>query len=392
MPKTEKIALLEQLIDQLQTENELSADDLLDTLPEIEDQAELEALLIELADQGLKIQVEPNQDNKENGWKFTPEDNQAAESKADLFDLSLIPVENTLALYLREAAAVPLLSFEEEVALAKQIEKGRRAAKRLRQNSPVSQKQVKKLKAAIRAGLEARDGLIRANTRLVISIAKKYAGVGVPLTDLIQEGNLGLMKAIKKFDYRRGYKFSTYATWWIRQAVSRTLPTQGRTVRIPVHLSDKLRKLHQISRQIEQTWGRKPTLEELAQEVSLTPARVRMMLQASQRPLSLERPVGEEEDAELGDFIEDKDTPAPPDTADHHLLREEINEILTTLPPREAKILRLRFGLQNGESYSLKEIGQKFGLTRERIRQLEQQALRRLRHPRHARLLKDYLA
>ncbi|MCB0212630.1 MAG: RNA polymerase sigma factor RpoD, partial [Anaerolineae bacterium] len=249
-----------------------------------------------------------------------------------------------------------------------------------------------KLKRFMREGDRARDHLIKANTRLVVSIAKKYMGQGVPFSDLIQEGNLGLMKAVEKFDYRRGYKFSTYATWWIRQAITRALADQGRTIRVPVHMSDRIRKLHQISRQLEQVWGRKPTPEELAEHMDLEPAKVRWMLRVSRHPVSLERPVGEEEDSELGNFIEDEDAPTPPDAAYHRLLQEKLEDVLSTLTPREARILRLRFGLQNGRSYTLEEVGKKFGLTRERIRQIEGQALRKLRHPRRSRQLRDYLS
>ncbi|MGQ9457650.1 MAG: sigma-70 family RNA polymerase sigma factor, partial [Anaerolineae bacterium] len=244
----------------------------------------------------------------------------------------------------------------------------------------------------VRKGQEAREKLIRANTRLVVSVAKRYVGQGVPLPDLIQEGNLGLMRAVNKFDYRRGYKFSTYATWWIRQAVSRAVSDQGRTIRLPVHMGDSIRRLYRTIHQLEQEWGRPPTPEEIAEAMDLDPRRVRWMLRVSRHPLSLEQPVGEEEDSELGSFIEDDDSTPPPEAADQTLLREKLEELLDTLSPREARILRLRFGLQDGHYYTLEEVGKKFGLTRERIRQIEAQALNRLRHPRRSRQLKDFRA
>jgi RNA polymerase primary sigma factor len=307
--------------------------------------------------------------------------------------LSGIAADDTISLYLKEMARVPLLAPAEEILLAKNLEKGRKAQKKLAHtHSRYDDETERKLRRYIREGDRSRDHLIKANTRLVVSIAKKYMGQGVPFSDLIQEGNLGLMKAVEKFDYRRGYKFSTYATWWIRQAITRALADQGRTIRVPVHMSDRIRKLHQVSRQLEQVWGRKPTPEELAEHMDLEPSKVRWMLRVSRHPVSLERPVGEEEDSELGNFIEDEDAPTPPDAAYHRLLQEKLEDVLSTLTPREARILRLRFGLQNGRSYTLEEVGKKFGLTRERIRQIEGQALRKLRHPRRSRQLRDYLS
>jgi RNA polymerase primary sigma factor len=309
------------------------------------------------------------------------------------FDLNAISSDDTVGLYLKEMARVPLLTTEEEVDLAKRIERGRASSTKLgKLNGNCSAKKRAELQGHIQDSQAARDHLIKANTRLVVSIAKKYMGRGVPFLDLIQEGNLGLMKAVEKFDYMRGFRFSTYATWWIRQTITRAIADQGRTIRVPVHMSDRIRRLYKVARQLEQDLGRKPTPEEIAGVLEVDPRKVQWMMRVSWRPLSLESPVGEEEDSELGAFVEDESTPTPTQTAFENLLRDKIEEVLSTLTPREARILRLRFGLHNGRSYTLEEVGQKFGLTRERIRQIEGKALRRLRHPRRARQLRDYLA
>jgi RNA polymerase primary sigma factor len=308
------------------------------------------------------------------------------------FDLSTISTEDTVGLYLKEMARVPLLTNEQEVDLAKRLERGQRAERTLeRLPTSANFKRRAELQGHVEDARGARDHLIKANTRLVVSIAKKYIARGVPFLDLIQEGNLGLMKAVEKFDYRRGFRFSTYATWWIRQTITRAIADQGRTIRVPVHMSDRIRRLYKVARDLEQMIGRKPTPEEIADELHLDARKVQWMLKVSWRPLSLERPVGEDEDAEFGNFVEDETTPSPTQSAHQALLRDTMEEVLGTLTPREARILRLRFGLQNGRAYTLEEVGQKFGLTRERIRQIEGKALRRLRHPRRARQLRDYL-
>jgi RNA polymerase primary sigma factor len=307
------------------------------------------------------------------------------------FDLSEISSDDTISLYLKEMARVPLLTAEEEVSLSKALEQGLEAQKRLDTNHDLDEDARDDLARLAVRGENARAHLIKANTRLVVSIAKRYLGQGVPFLDLIQEGNLGLIKAVEKFDYHRGHRFSTYATWWIRQSITRALADQGRVIRLPVHLSDRIRKVYQVAQQLEQDWGRQPTPEEIAEELSLPAAKVQWMLKVSQRPLSLEKPVGEEEDSELGSFIPDDEAPTPPDTAYQHLLQERLDDVLTTLTPREARILRMRFGLQDGHSYTLEEVGRKFKLTRERIRQIEHEALDRLRHPSRARQLRDYL-
>lgn len=297
---------------------------------------------------------------------------------------------DTVGLYLKEMARVPLLSNEEEIDLAMRLEAGQAAARKLKGNPKHSR--AAELQAVVQDGILAREHLIKANTRLVVSVAKKYMSRGVPFLDLIQEGNLGLMKAVEKFDYRRGFRFSTYATWWIRQTITRAIADQGRTIRVPVHMSDRIRRLYRVARQLEQEYGRKPTPEEIAVEMEMEPRKVRWMLRVSWQPLSLERPVGEDDDSELGQFIENESSPTPVQVATENLLHAKIEELLNTLTPREARILRLRFGLQNGRSHTLEEVGQKFGLTRERIRQIEGRALRRLRHPSRARHLRDYMS
>lgn len=302
-----------------------------------------------------------------------------------------IASHDTVGLYLKEMARVPLLSTEEEIFLAKRLEQGRIAQERLTNfYHELSDDELMELEAHVEDGLDARDHLIKANTRLVVSIAKRYMGRGVAFLDLIQEGNLGLMKAVEKFDYKRGFRFSTYATWWIRQTITRAIADQGRTIRVPVHMSDRIRQLYKVSRELEQRNGSKPSPEEIAEEMDIEPRKVQWMLKVSWRPLSIDRPVGEDEDSEFGNFIEDDTTPTPLQSAYQKLLREKLDEILGTLSPREARILRLRFGLHNGHCYTLEEVGQKFGLTRERIRQIEGKALRRLRHPKRSRKLRDF--
>jgi RNA polymerase primary sigma factor len=308
----------------------------------------------------------------------------------DDYDLINLSSNDAVGLYLKEMARVPLLSNEEEIALAMRLETGLECERRLL-DEPHSPHALE-WRLQVEDAINARDHLIKANTRLVVSIAKKYMCRGVPFLDLIQEGNLGLMKAVEKFDYRRGFRFSTYATWWIRQTITRAIADQGRTIRVPVHMSDRIRRLYRVARQLEQEYGRKPTAEEIAEEMELEPRKVQWMLRVSWQPLSLEHPVGDDEDSELGNFIENDTALTPAQSAYDNLLREKIEQVLATLTPREARILRLRFGLQNGRCYTLEEVGQKFGLTRERIRQIEGRALRRLRHPRRARQLRDYLS
>jgi len=305
-------------------------------------------------------------------------------------DLANIDTDDTIGLYLKEVSRVPLLTAVEEVELAQRIESGRMAREELARGNITTRRRTE-LRHLIEDGWSAREHLITANSRLVISVAKKYMGRGVPFLDLIQEGNIGLIRATKKFEYRRGHKFSTYATWWIRQAVTRAIADQGRTIRVPVHMGDQINKLLRIQHQLTQRLGRGPTVEELAETLEVPPKKVENMIQVARRPLSLELPTDDEEDSMLGDFIEDDEAPPPDDTATYNLLKEHLGLVLDSLPPREVRILQLRYGLLDGQSYTLEEVGRKMGVTRERVRQIEAQALSRLRHPSIKRRLRDYL-
>jgi RNA polymerase primary sigma factor len=283
-------------------------------------------------------------------------------------------------MYLREIGRVPLLTAEEEVKLAQRMERGK--AEQLKPNPS---------RRIIEDGEEAQRRLTEANLRLVVSVAKKYIGRGMSLLDLIQEGNIGLIRAVEKFDYTKGYKFSTYATWWIRQAITRAIAYQARTIRIPVHMVETINRLIRISRRLLQDLGREPTSEEIAEQMEISAEKVREIIKVSQEPVSLETPIGEEEDSHLGDFIEDHTALAPAEAASHQLLKEQVEDVLDSLTERERKVLQLRFGLDDGRSRTLEEVGKEFHVTRERIRQIEAKALRKLRHPSRSRKLKDYL-
>ena len=309
---------------------------------------------------------------------------------AEVSAIDAIDSGDSVGLYLSQVGRVPLLTRDEEVELAKRIERGRRVRNNLARG-PVSPKQRSKLQRFIQDGMAAREHLIMANSRLVISVAKKYVGRGVPLLDMIQEGHVGLMRAVKKFDYRRGHKFSTYATWWIRQAVTRLVADHGRTIRIPVHMGDRINRMLRSRHKLTQELGREPVREELAECLEVSPQDVDYMLRVAQRPLSLEKPTEQEGDAVIGDFIEDQDAPAPEEITLQEILEERVQELLETLPHREALVLRLRYGLESGEVHTLKEIGEKMGITRERVRQIEAQALRRLRNPGLRRELVDFV-
>jgi len=324
---------------------------------------EIDDFYDKLANQGIDVVDElSNVEGKED--VPAPVDKEELGEALDLTVLEGVSVNDPVRMYLKEIGKVPLLTSEEEVHLAKAMEKGDEEAKRK---------------------------LVEANLRLVVSIAKKYVGRGMQFLDLIQEGNLGLIKAVEKFDWRKGYKFSTYATWWIRQAITRAIADQARTIRIPVHMVETINKLIRVSRQLVQELGREPSPEEIANEMDIDEDKVREILKIAQEPVSLETPIGEEDDSHLGDFIEDQDVQAPADAAAFELLKEQLEDVLDTLTPREERVLRLRFGLDDGHSRTLEEVGQVFGVTRERIRQIEAKALRKLRHPMRSKRLKDYL-
>jgi RNA polymerase primary sigma factor len=380
--------ILSMLLEKADVQGYLTTEDLMELYPHVSEDADrLEAIVLALRRRGVDIL-----DQDEHEIPFDENEENISDSDVDTFvDLTRISSDDTVGLYLKEMSRVPLLNVEEELDLAKRIERGRQAKRDLsRINGNNARRQ--ELDSAASDGQQAREHLIKANTRLVVSIAKRYMGRGVPFLDLIQEGNLGLMKAVEKYEYQRGFRFSTYATWWIRQTITRAIADQGRTIRVPVHMVDRIRQLYRTTHEMEQRLGRIPTTDELAEEIGVNTNKVEWMMRVSWLPLSLESPINDdEEDSELGMFIEDQVTPTPIQSTYANLLRDKVQQVLDTLPPREARILRLRFGLENGRAYTLEEVGQKFGLTRERIRQIESKALRRLRHPRRARQLKDYL-
>lgn len=316
-------------------------------------------------------------------------------SKEELEDLSVpegINIDDHVKMYLKEIGKVNLLTPEEELSLAKRMADGETAKEQLEEiGENIDEDSKKQIDLLIADGEKAKKSLAEANLRLVVSIAKCYVGRGMLFLDLIQEGNLGLIKAVDKFDYTKGYKFSTYATWWIRQAITRAIADQARTIRIPVHMVETINKLVRVSRQLVQELGREPTPEELAKELNMPVDKVREISKISQEPVSLETPIGEEEDSHLGDFIPDEDAPAPSEAASFVLLKEQLGAVLETLSEREAKVLRLRFGLDDGRARTLEEVGKEFDVTRERIRQIEAKALRKLRHPSRSKKLKDFL-
>lgn len=348
--KNAKMQLVKNLIEKGKKNGKLTYKEIMDELDEIDLSPEqIEKVYDVLESMGIEVIGDVQNE---------------AEEKVDLSVPEGISVDDPVRMYLKEIGKVPLLSSEEEIELAKRIEKG---------------------------DITAKKKLAEANLRLVVSIAKRYVGRGMLFLDLIQEGNLGLIKAVEKFDYRKGYKFSTYATWWIRQAITRAIADQARTIRIPVHMVETINKLVRVSRQLLQELGREPHSEEIAKEMDMPVDKVREIMKVAQEPVSLETPIGEEEDSHLGDFIPDDEAPAPAEAAAFTMLKEQLISVLDTLTPREEKVLRLRFGLDDGRARTLEEVGKEFNVTRERIRQIEAKALRKLRHPSRSKKLKDYL-
>lgn len=399
-PITPDSPVWQELIAQGKEQGYITYDDILVRLPALEHNIELlEELLDALSNNGVDVMPDS---------PMSEPDERAAEEPTgeDTLDLSALyqdlvqdagyqqalDTDDVVGLYLKEAGRVPLLTADEEVSLAKRMEMGQFAIQQLRDiRNGLSETEKQELQSLIEDGRAAQEYLVRANSRLVISVAKKYIGRGVHFLDLIQEGNIGLIRAARKFEYRRGHKFSTYATWWIRQAVSRAVADQGRTIRVPVHMGDQINRLRRVSTRLTQELGREPTTDELAGDLDTTPDKIRNLIEISRRPISLETPIEEDADSEFGDFIEDKASPKPAEIVTQNLLREHLDQVLARLPEREAHILQLRYGLLDGETHTLEEVGQQIGVTRERVRQLEAQALNRLRHSSAHQLLQDYL-
>lgn len=365
------------------------------------DPEKFEMVIDYLEQNGIDVLKISNDDDVDDDIILDDEDEVEVE-KIDLSVPEGVSVEDPVRMYLKEIGKVPLLSADEEIELAQNMEDGAVATEKINvlkgrldgaseEEKAEIKEEIKTLQRDVDKGADAKKRLAEANLRLVVSIAKRYVGRGMLFLDLIQEGNLGLIKAVEKFDYKKGYKFSTYATWWIRQAITRAIADQARTIRIPVHMVETINKLIRVSRQLLQELGREPSPEEIAKEMNMPVERVREILKISQEPVSFETPIGEEEDSHLGDFIKDDNVPVPADAAAFTLLKEQLEEVLGTLTEREQKVLTLRFGLEDGRARTLEEVGKEFNVTRERIRQIEAKALRKLRHPSRSRKLKDYL-
>ncbi len=374
----------EQLLALGQERGYVTLEEIVAAFPEAENDVDrLDEIFGMLTENGIDVGEQPDEESSD------LEDETSADELNEGVTAA-IETDDTVGLYLKQVGHIPLLTAEQEVSLAKRMERGQAAAKKLASNRLDSKKRAK-LETDVADGKAAREQLITANSRLVISVAKRYIGRGVPFLDLIQEGNIGLIRAARKFDYRRGHKFSTYATWWIRQAVTRAIADQGRTIRLPVHMGDQISRLMRVSQQLTQELGHSPSSEELAGALHVPVKKAEQMMQMTRQPISLETPTDEDEDSELGDFVEDTDAVAPADAVAQKMLKEELQDMLQSLPPREVRILQLRYGLGDSESYTLEEVGKKMGITRERVRQIEAQALSRLRHPTYSRKLKDYL-
>lgn len=368
MDKKEMLDVIKELLEKGKKQGVITYKEIMDALQEIElNPDQIDDIYESLAALGVDVIGDDDAAVDDDNVKDGDNDDDKEADEAELADVSVpagVRMDDPVRMYLKEIGRVPLLTSDEEISLAKRMEVGDE---------------------------EAKKQLVEANLRLVVSIAKRYVGRGMQFLDLIQEGNLGLMKAVEKFDYTKGFKFSTYATWWIRQAITRSIADQARTIRIPVHMVETINKLIRISRQLLQELGREPFPEEIAEQMDITVDRVHEILKIAQEPVSLETPIGEEEDSHLGDFIPDDDAIAPADAAAFALLREQLDDVLDTLTEREQKVLRLRFGLEDGRGRTLEEVGQEFGVTRERIRQIEAKALRKLRHPSRSKRLKDFL-
>ena len=379
--------MLEQLLEVARSQGYLTYSDILEAFPQPELRvADVDQLYAALQAEGIRV-VESQIEAEMNPNGQTLEE----EILAELPDLTDIALDDPVRMYLQEIGQVPLLSAEQEVVLAKQMESGDEASARLERCDYNTREERYSLAVQVDRGNDARQHLIQANLRLVVSIAKKYTSYGLTMMDLVQEGNIGLMRAVEKFDYTKGHKFSTYATWWIRQAITRAIADQARTIRIPVHMVETINRLMRESRRMLQELGREPTDEELSRVLGMPVEKVRSIRKTSLEPVSLETPVGQEEDSQLGDFIEDSKVLAPSDAASHQMLREQVEQVLNQLTERERRVLQLRFGLEDGHSRTLEEVGKEFGVTRERIRQIEVKALRKLRHPRLGKKLRDYL-
>ncbi|RJP48094.1 MAG: sigma-70 family RNA polymerase sigma factor [Anaerolineaceae bacterium] len=375
---------LETLLDKAGMQGYLSTNDLIEMFPDAaRDSDRLRVLLSAMRRRGVDI-FDPDEQDASRDPEADPASDEPLHT--DRYFASDDPV----GLYLKEMARVPLLSMEEELELAIRIERARNASKRPQDRSADAMEYRRRIEAILADGMEAREMLIKANTRLVVSIAKRFIGHGIPFLDMIQEGNLGLMKAVEKYDPHRGFRFSTYATWWIKQSITRAIADQARTIRVPVHMTERIRQLYKTQRELEQTLGRQPTIEEIAAALNLPVHKVQWILKVSWQPLSLESPVGDDDEAELGHFIEDDSNLTPVQNAYQSMLKDKMAQVLGDLSPRESQVLRWRFGLYDGHEYTLEEVGQKFGLTRERIRQIEGKALRHLRHPRRVRELEEY--